>query len=81
MTGNWLIVAGFLLLALGFAMRTITMMRASDIIAGTRGVHGRDLLKQYRRAFPRAATPLLARSMLIAGTVLLLAGLAAELGR
>jgi hypothetical protein len=82
MIANWLVIAGFLLLALGWAMRTILMMRASDtIMPGAHALHGRGLLRQYHREFPRSATPLLARSMLIAGSVLLLAGLATEATR
>ena len=82
MTANWLIVAGFVLLVLGFTMRTILMMRSSDAVApGLRVLHGRELLRHYRRSFPRSATPLLTRSILTGGTVLLLAGLAAEFSR
>ena len=79
MTGNWLIVIGFILLVLGFALRTFMMMRASDAVSPeARVLHGRELLRHYRKVFPRSATPWLTRSMLTAGMVLLLAGLALE---
>jgi len=80
MTANWLIIAGFVLLALGFILRTVMMMQASDATAPeARVLHGRELLQKYRSTFPRSATPLLTRGMLIGGTVFILAGLAAEL--
>jgi hypothetical protein len=80
MVANWLFVVGFVLLVSGFVMRTIIMMRSSDATApGAPVLYGRALLRQYRTAFPRSATPLLTRSLLIGGTVSLLAGLATEL--
>jgi hypothetical protein len=80
MAANWLFVIGFVLLVSGFVMRTIMMMRSSDATApGGPVLHGRALLREYRTAFPRSATPLLTRSLLIGGTALLLAGLATEL--
>lgn len=82
MAANWLCVIGFVLLVSGFVMRTIIMMRSSDATApGAPVLHGRALLRQYRTAFPRSATPLLTRSLLIGGTALLLAGLATQLSR
>jgi hypothetical protein len=82
MTANWLIIAGFVLLVLGFILRTVMMMRASDAASPeARVLHGRELLQKYRTAFPRSATPLVTRSVLIGGTVFVLAGLAAEFAR
>jgi preprotein translocase subunit SecG len=79
MAANWLIIAGFVLLILGFALRIVMMMRSSDATpAGARVLHGRELLRQYRTEFPRSVAPLLTRSTLICGTALLLAGLAIE---
>ncbi len=79
MAANWLIIAGFVLLALGFILRTVMMMRASDATSPEAPVlHGRELLQKYRSTFPRSATPLLTRSVLVGGTVFILAGLAAE---
>jgi hypothetical protein len=82
MAANWLIIAGFVLLVLGFILRTVMMMRASDA-APPQGpvLHGRELLRQYRSAFPHSATPLLTRSILIGGAVIMLVGLAAEFSR
>ena len=82
MAANWLIVTGFVLLVLGFVMRTFMMMRSSDATApGAPVLHGRSLVKQYRTAFPRSVAPPLTRSLLLAGTVLLLAGVATQLSR
>jgi len=79
MAANWLIIAGFVLLVLGFGLRTIMMMRSSDATAPeARVLHGRELLKQYRSAFPRSSTPFLTRGLLFGGMVLLLAGLALQ---
>jgi len=79
MIANWLIITGFILLALGATMRTIMMMRASDSTApGARVLHGRELLRQYRSVFPRSGTPLATRGILFSGAVLLLAGLALQ---
>jgi len=79
MTANWLTIVGFLLLALGFGLRTIMMMRSSDTTAPEAPVlYGRELLRQYRRQFPRSVTPSLTRSMLLGGAVLLVAGIAAQ---
>ena len=79
MKANWLIIAGFVLLVLGFVLRTVMMMRASDATGPeARVLHGRELLRQYRARFPHSATPLLTRSILVGGTVIMLAGLAVE---
>ncbi len=80
MIANWLIIAGFVLLVLGLILRTVMMMRASDVAPPkARALHGRELLREYRNTFPHSATPLLTRSILIGGAVIMLAGVAAEL--
>jgi len=82
MAANWLIISGFVLLVLGFVLRTAMMMRSSDATTPeARVLYGRELLRQFRSSFPRSATPMLTRSVFIGGTVLLLAGLAAEFSR
>ncbi len=82
MAANWLLISGFVLLVLGATLRTIMMMRSSDASApGARVLHGRELLRQYRTAFPRDTTPLLARGAWVSGAVLLVAGLAAQISR
>jgi len=79
MAANWLIIAGFVFLVLGFGLRTVMMMRSSDATAPeARVLHGRELLKQYRSAFPASATPMLTRGLLFGGMVLLLTGLALQ---
>jgi hypothetical protein len=76
---TWLIVLGFVLLASGVVLRTIVMMRSSDATAPEAGaLHGRALIAQYRRLFPRSLALLATRWLLISGTVLLLAGLSVE---
>jgi hypothetical protein len=82
MAANWLIIAGFVLLIVGSALRVAMMMRSSDATPeGARVLHGRELLRQYRAEFPRSMMPLLTRSTVISGVVLLLAGLAVEFSR
>jgi hypothetical protein len=72
---TWLVVFGFLLLVLGLVLRTALMMRSSDVTsAGGRVLHGRDLLRQYRVRFPKSPMPLLMRAALLAGLLLLAAG-------
>ena len=79
MAANWLVIVGFVFLVVGFGLRTIMMMRSSDATAAEgRVLHGRELLRQYRSAFPGSTTPLLTRSLLIGGMALLLAGLALQ---
>jgi len=79
-TATWLIVLGFVLLATGVVLRTILMMRSSDAASPQGGaLHGRQLVSQYRRLFPKSLAPLLTRWLLVSGTVLLLAGLSVEL--
>lgn len=79
-TATWLIIVGFTLLITGFVLRTVIMMRSSDSTGPhMQPIHGRELVAQYRRLFPKSSTPLLTRWLLISGTVLLLAGLAIDL--
>ena len=74
-----LIVIGFVLVLTGIVLRTIMMMRSIDAPAtGTHPLHGRELVAQYRRLYPKRSTPLVTRWLLISGTVLLLAGLGVE---
>jgi hypothetical protein len=81
-TATWLIIAGFVFLVLGLVLRTVMMMRSSDASPPeTHTLHGRALVAQYRRLFPRSAVPLLTRWCLIGGTVLLLAGISVEAAR
>jgi len=79
---TWLIIIGFLSLTTGIVLRIVVMMRSSDATAPDhRGLHGRELVGQYRRIFPGSPTPLVARWLLIGGTVTLLAGLSLQLSR
>ncbi len=81
-TATWLIVIGFVLLTTGFVMRIVIMMRSSDATApDQRALHGRELVGQYRQAFPGSPAPLITRSLLISGTVLLLSGLSLQFSR
>jgi hypothetical protein len=78
-TATWLIIIGFVLLVVGAVLRTVMMMRSSDATsAHARPLHGRELVAQYRRLYPKRSTPLVTRWFLISGTVLLLAGLGVE---
>ena len=78
-SATWLIIVGFVLLATGVVLRTIVMMRSSDAAAPEANVlHGRELVSQYRRLFPKSLAPLVTRWLLIGGTILLLAGLSVE---
>ena len=80
---TWFVIVGFLLLALGFVLRTSLMMRSSDATpVNGRILHGRELLRQYRAHFPKSRMPLLMRGALLSGVLLLLAGVTAvELSR
>ena len=82
MAANWLVISGFVFLVVGFGLRTIMMMRSSDATAAEgRTLHGRELLRQYRSAFPGSTAPLLTRGLLLGGMALLLAGLALQYQR
>ena len=77
-----LIVAGFVLLLLGIVLRVILMMQASDATPRQAPVlYGRQLLLQYRRLFPHSRGLRLTQSVLLGGTVLLVAGIAVEMTR
>lgn len=81
-TATWLIVIGFVLLTTGFVLRIVIMMRSSDATAPDHAaLHGRDLVRQYRRLFPGSPTPLITRALFTSGTVLLLAGLSVQFSR
>jgi uncharacterized membrane protein HdeD (DUF308 family) len=78
-SATWLMVIGIVLLVTGVVLRTIVMMRSSDASAPeANALHGRELVSQYRRLFPKSLAPLITRWLLISGTVLLLAGLSVE---
>ncbi len=79
---TWLIIAGIVLLVLGSGLRTVLMMRASDATPPEgRLLHGRQLLLQYGRLFPKSSLLVVTRSLLIGGAILLLAGLSLEIAR
>jgi hypothetical protein len=79
---TWFTVAGFLLLVLGFVLRTVVMMRAGDASPSHgRVLYGHALLLQHRRLFPKSPMPLLARSLILSGVLLLLAGIGMEISR
>ena len=79
-SATWLIIIGFVFLVVGVVLRTVMMMRSSDATAAdARPLHGRELVAQYRRLYPKRSTPLVTRWLLISGTVLLLAGIGVEL--
>jgi hypothetical protein len=75
-TATWFIVIGFVLLVAGLVLRIVIMMRASDATASEhQTLHGRELVGQFRRMFPHSPALLITRWLLLAGTILLLAGL------
>jgi hypothetical protein len=79
LTATWLIIIGIAFLVVGVVLRTVMMMRSSDATAAdARPLHGRELVAQYRRLYPKRSTPLVTRWLLISGTVLLLAGIGVE---
>lgn len=81
-TATWLIIIGFVLLVTGVVLRTIVMMRSGDAAApGGNVLHGRELVSQYRRLFPKSLAPLITRWLLISGIILLLAGMSVEFSR
>ncbi|MGB8885208.1 MAG: hypothetical protein WCC87_00705 [Candidatus Korobacteraceae bacterium] len=81
-TANWFILTGFIVLVLGFVLRTVVMMRSSDAASpGGRVLYGRALLVHHRQLFPRSSMPLLARSLILSGVLVLLAGIAIEISR
>jgi uncharacterized membrane protein len=68
-TATWFTLAGFILLVLGLVLRTVVMMRSSDATSSA----GRVL---YGQALPR-----LARSLILSGVLVLLAGIGLEISR
>lgn len=76
---DWLVVVGFLLVLVGFALRIVMMMRSSDAhAANVAGQGGRDLLRSYGTTFPKSRLPLAMWASLSLGLILLIAGLLLE---
>jgi hypothetical protein len=81
-TATWFTILGFILLVLGFVLRTIAMMQAGDASRSQgRVLYGHALLQQHRRLFPKSPMPLLAHTMILSGVLLLLAGVGIEISR
>lgn len=79
---TWFVVLGFFLVVLGFVLRTILMMHSSELtVSGGRVLHGRELLREYRKRFPGSTMPLLISIVLFGGLMLLMAGVAIEMAR
>lgn len=82
MFATWLIILGFILSIAGIVLRTTLMMRSSDATPReARPLHGRELLRQYRRIFPHSSAPRITQAVLICGVVMLCAGVAVKLAR
>lgn len=75
---DWFLISGVFLVLTGCLLRMVTMMRASDAISG-RAPYGRELIQQHRSLFPQSRLPLWSSVALLAGTVLLAAGVAIAL--
>jgi uncharacterized membrane protein len=76
---DWMVVAGFLLAALGVSLRIFMMMRSSDAHpANVAPKTGRNLLRSYSSTFPKSRLPLAMWFVLSAGLVLLIAGFLLE---
>jgi hypothetical protein len=76
---DWMVVAGFLLAALGVSLRVIIMMRSSDAHpANAVPKTGRHLLHAYSSAFPKSRLPIAMWLALGGGLVLLIAGFLLE---
>ncbi len=81
-TATWFTILGFILLVLGFVLRTVVMMQAGDASRSQgRVLYGHALVLQHRRLFPKSPMPLLARGMILSGVLLLLAGIGIEISR
>jgi hypothetical protein len=81
-TATWFTLAGFILLVLGLVLRTVVMMRSSDATSSAgRVLYGQALLLQYRRLYPQSPLPRLARSLILSGVLVLLAGIGLEISR
>ena len=73
---DWLVVAGFALAVLGFALRLVMMMRASDAHpVGATAKQGRELLRSYRTTFPKSRLPMAMWIALALGLITLVIGL------
>jgi hypothetical protein len=76
---DWIVVAGFLLAVLGFALRIVIMMRSSDALpANLPAKAGHDLLRNYNTSYPKSHILLFMWTALSLGMVLLIAGLLLE---
>jgi uncharacterized membrane protein len=78
---TWLIIVGFVLLALGIILRTVIMMSSSDATPPGPVLHGRELRVQYDRLFPKSSIPVTTRAVLICGAILVLVGISVEIWR
>lgn len=77
---TWFVIVGLVLLLTGFELRTVQMMQASDATAARgQALYGRDLIRLYGVRFPGSPMPLLMRVSLVAGLLLLAAGIGYEL--
>lgn len=76
---DWVVVAGFLLGALGLFLRIFIMMRSSDAHpANATPMAGRDLLRSYSALRPKSRLPLVMWTSISVGLTLLIAGLLLE---
>jgi protein-S-isoprenylcysteine O-methyltransferase Ste14 len=72
---DWMVVAGFLLAALGLFLRILIMMRSSDAHpANATPKVGRELVRSYGSMHPKSKLPLLMWASISAGFILLIAG-------
>ena len=75
-SADWLVVAGFALAVLGFALRIVMTMRASDAHpAGATTKQGRELLRSHRSLYPKSRLPIAMWIAFSVGLILLIAGL------
>ena len=76
---DWMVVAGFLLAAVGVGLRIFMMMRSSDLYpAAAAAKGGRELLRSYRNSFPKSRLPIAMWISLGVGLIMLIAGLLLE---
>jgi hypothetical protein len=76
---DWIVVAGFLLGAVGVALRIFIMMRSSDAHpANATPKAGRELLRSYGAAHPKSRLTLAMWVSISAGLILLIAGFLLE---
>lgn len=77
---DWLISFGIVGLLAAIVLRIIIMMRASDAGASNLATpHGRQLLRDYRSAFPKSLLPALMRGLLALSLLALAIGLTLRL--